>query len=488
MNVENRQEIFLKKKLFNATKWSTLTELIAKLITPISNIILARILVPEVFGIVASINMVISFCDVFSDAGFQKYVIQHETTGEEELNKISDVAFWTNFIISIFILGIVVIFSSPIAKLIGCEGYGFAVSVACILLPLHALSSIPNARLKREMDFKTLFIIRVVTIFVPFVVTLPLALLTRSYWSLICGNIASSLVTAIVTFIKLKWKPKLYFNFKKLNDMLSFSLWSMFEAILVWLINWGDIFVVGLFLSPHYLGIYKTSINMINSIIAVVSSSVTPVMLSVLSRLQDDDEKYRETFYNISFFSGLILIPMGIGILIYQDTICTILLGSAWLEGAELMGIWGLVSSLSILFNTYNGCVYISKGVPKISAIVQILQILFIIPTVYISVQISFDCLSYSRALIRIVGMAIHCIIVWKFFSISALETIRRLLSAICATIFMGIIGLLFISLNNGLIFELISIMICIICYLGILFLFLLVREPITSIIKNKIK
>ena len=80
---------------------------------------------PEVFGIVASINMVISFCDVFSDAGFQKYVIQHETTGEEELNKISDVAFWTNFIISIFILGIVVIFSSPIAKLIGCEGYGF---------------------------------------------------------------------------------------------------------------------------------------------------------------------------------------------------------------------------------------------------------------------------------------------------------------------------------------------------------------------------
>lgn len=353
---------------------------------------------------------------------------------------------------------------------------------------MHALSSIPNARLKREMDFKTLFIIRVVTIFVPFVVTLPLALLTRSYWSLICGNIASSLVTAIVTFIKLKWKPKLYFNFKKLNDMLSFSLWSMFEAILVWLINWGDIFVVGLFLSPHYLGIYKTSINMINSIIAVVSSSVTPVMLSVLSRLQDDHEKYRETFYNISFFSGLILIPMGIGILIYQDTICTILLGSAWLEGAELMGIWGLVSSISILFNTYNGCVYISKGVPKISAIVQILQILFIIPTVYISVQISFDCLSYSRALIRIVGMAIHCIIVWKFFSISALETIRRLLPAICATIFMGIIGLLFISLNNGLIFELISMMICMICYLGILFLFPSVREPITSIIKNKIK
>ena len=84
--------------------------------------------------------------------------------------------------------------------------------------------------------------------------------------------------------------------------------------------------------------------------------------------------------------------------------------------------------------------------------------------------------------------MAIHCIIVWKFFSISALETIRRLLPAICATIFMGIIGLLFISLNNGLIFELISMMICMICYLGILFLFPSVREPITSIIKNKIK
>ena len=62
----------------NATAWSFAAEMSAKLIVPITNIILARILAPEAFGIIATINMVVSFADTFSTAGFQKYIVQHE--------------------------------------------------------------------------------------------------------------------------------------------------------------------------------------------------------------------------------------------------------------------------------------------------------------------------------------------------------------------------------------------------------------------------
>ena len=75
------------KRIGRATIWSSMTEIIARLISPIVNMVLARLLVPEAFGVVTTINMVISFAELFTDAGFQKYIIQHEFNSEEDLNK-----------------------------------------------------------------------------------------------------------------------------------------------------------------------------------------------------------------------------------------------------------------------------------------------------------------------------------------------------------------------------------------------------------------
>lgn len=92
----------LKNSVLKATKWSSITELLAKLVSPISSIILARILMPEAFGVVATITMIISFADMFTDAGFQKYLVQHEFKNNKEKYKSANVAFWTNLFISVF--------------------------------------------------------------------------------------------------------------------------------------------------------------------------------------------------------------------------------------------------------------------------------------------------------------------------------------------------------------------------------------------------
>lgn len=73
----------LHRKVANAAKWSAITEIIAKLIAPVTNMALARILAPEAFGVIATITMIISFADMFTDAGFQKYLIQHEFKDEK---------------------------------------------------------------------------------------------------------------------------------------------------------------------------------------------------------------------------------------------------------------------------------------------------------------------------------------------------------------------------------------------------------------------
>ena len=146
----------MKKNIKNATVWSTITEIVAKLISPITNMILARLLTPEIFGIVASVTLVFTFADMFTDAGFQKYIVQHEFKDQKDLFRNADVAFWSNLAVSMMFWLVISIFSENIASLTGCEGLGILFVVSCVSLPLTSFSSIQMAIYRRNFDFKML--------------------------------------------------------------------------------------------------------------------------------------------------------------------------------------------------------------------------------------------------------------------------------------------------------------------------------------------
>lgn len=465
----------IQGKIASATKWSALTELLAKLVVPISNMILARLLVPEVFGIVAAINTVISFCDIFADAGFQKYIIQNQEEDSQKQDELQTVAFWTNLALSIVLWLLISLFAKPIAAAVGCAGKEIAVVVACGNLPLHAISSIQTARLRRNLDFKPLFHTRIVVVLAPFLVTIPLALITKSYWALIIGTLVSNVGLACVLMLLNRWKPALAYSGKILKAMLSFSLWSMFESFLVWVINWGDTFIVGSILTTHLFGVYRTSMSMVNQIVSIVSATMVPVLFAALSRQKSDLCELRKTFYRITYLSGMLLIPMGVGMYIYRGTMCEILLGKEWIEGADLMGIWGLISALAVIFNSYFGTVLIAMGRPKISVWIQVFQICVIMPVVYFSAKLGFHELSYARALVRCVGMVAFCVVVWRMYSISAIKLILQYTPIIIASTIMALVGQACVSLYRGIRFEMLSVLLCVVVYLGVMMCF---KEP----------
>jgi PST family polysaccharide transporter len=255
--------------------------------------VLARLLTPEAFGVIATITMVITFAEVFTDAGFQKYIVQHEFADEDELNKSTNVAFWTNFVFSVAICIGIFFFREPIAQLVGSPGLGGSISVASLLIVVAAFSSIQMARYKRAFDFKTLFYARVGTAAIPLVITVPLAFLMKNYWALLIGNFASQMFNAVILTVKSKWKPQFYYSFKLLKEMFSFAVWTLLESICVWLNNYIGVFIVGTCLSEYYLGIYKTSMSTISAYMAIITSAITPVLFSALSRYQDDEEDAR---------------------------------------------------------------------------------------------------------------------------------------------------------------------------------------------------
>ena len=459
----------LHKSIVNASKWSTITEIAAKLITPISSMILARLLAPEMFGVMVTATMVISFAEIFTDAGFQKYIIQHKFDSRESLFESTNVAFWSNFVMSMVIWGIIIVFCQPIATLVGNSGRGDVIAISCICIPLAAFSSIQMALFKRDLDFKTLFHVRILGVFIPLIVTIPIAFYTRSYWSLIIGMIALNIFNAVILTVKSKWKPRFSYRFSLFKEMFSFTSLSMIEAFTIWMTSYADIFIVGRLLDQYYLGLYRTSMITVGQIMALATSATTPILFSALSKVQDDDEHFKHIFLKFQKVVGLIVIPIGVGIFVFQNLITEILLGSQWSQAAWLIGLWGISSALMIVLSHYCSEVYRSKGKPIYSVIVQVSHIMILIPAVWWGAHQNYEILCDVRTIVRITLLLINMPFLYILVKISLWDMLKNLKGAFISSIITGVISMMIIYTTDNMVLQICYALLSAAIYLGII-------------------
>ncbi len=472
-------------KLIHATKWSTITEIAAKLINPVTNMVLARIVSPEAFGVVATVTMIMSFAEMLTDAGFQKYLVQHEFKNDVAKHKNANVAFWTNLGISVLLWILIIVFREQIAVSVGNPGLGNVIAISCFQLLLTSFSSIQMALYRRDFDFKTLFLVRMVSVSIPIFVTIPLAFLGLSYWAIIIGSIVMQLSNAIIMTIKSKWRPNLFYSIELLKEMLSFSIWSLIEAISIWLTSWVDVFIIGTVLSQYYLGLYKTSTTLVNALMGLITASIVPVLFSMLSRLQDDEERFKNMYLKTQRLVSVFIFPLGMGIYLYGDLATRLMLGSNWSEASEVIGVWALTSGIMIVFGNLSSEVYRAKGKPKLSFLAQLLHLIVLVPVLLISSNYGFWPLVQSRAWIRMQFVLVHLLIMKYAMGFPIGKTFNNVKPTGISTIAMGVLGYALKQISNGLLWNILSILICSIFYFGVLYLFPSMREEIYNVIKK---
>lgn len=475
----------LSKEISNATKWSVITNIVRKLITPVTNMVLARLLAPDVFGVVASISMVISFAEMFSDAGFQKYLVQHEFDDESKLFKSANVAFWTNLAIALSLWFEIAFFRRSIAKLVGSGGYEIHLVVAALSIPLVSFSSIQQALYARSFNFKGLFFPRLMNSLIPVIVTIPLAFFTRNCWSLIIGTLISNLSDAVLLTAKSKWKPSFGYSLRELKRMLSFSIWTIFESCSIWLTINIDIFLLGRVLSSYHLGLYKTSITSVNQISTLITTTIIPVLFAGLSRYQNNPEKYRETFYSFQRKCAIILIPMSIGIFLYGDVVTWFLLGNQWMEAQTFISLIGLMQAFTVLYANFASEVYRSMGEPKVSFVVQMLYIVCIICGVNLGAKKEFVELCVIRALLMIVFIIIHLFALVTRYHMNLGIMIKNIASPLLASLLMALVGWFVREQTTAMMARFLSIFLCAIVYLGACLLFADTRDTIIVFAKK---
>lgn len=473
------------KNIKSATKWSIISEIVAKIVGPITTMILARVIDIQSFGILASVTMIVSFADNIINTGFQRVLVQINLKEKEDIKKYCNVCFWCNLVLSLFCWLLLIYYSKNIVKLLGIQGKEVEIIIAGLVLPISALSTIQESIYIKELNFKIIFYNRLVSVFIPLVVTLPIAFLTKNYWALLIGNVSLVIVKSIYLTYVSSWKPNFKFSTKVLIAIYPLTIANILDALVYWLTSWVDIFFISRLFGTYYSGLYKTSQTLVTSIISLLTAGLVSVAFSSLSLYRDDREKFIEIFLTFQKGVSILAIPLGIGMYLYKELIVMLLLGEKWLITSEFVGIWGFIITLISVYGTFSSEAYRAIKKPKISLYIQLINLIFTIFICVISSALTYEKFVIVRSFSFLQIILLHGIFMKKLFDISLKKMLENTFYPIVSSIIMGVVCI-FLKIHFKTIeMQILSIFISMGIYFSIILLNSNYRIIIFSFIKK---
>jgi O-antigen/teichoic acid export membrane protein len=429
-----RQEGSLGAQVAQASKWSALSEIAARAITPFVFVVLARLLTPEDFGVVAIAAIVISFSQVFWEAGLSKALIQRQ--GEaSEIDRVANVVFWTNIALGLVIYGLLFAAAGWIAALFGDPRAAPVIRVQGLQIIVAALTSVHVALYQRALDFRTLFWVRVFTVGVPGLASIPLAWLGYGYWALVAGTVFGSLAQLIVLWCKSPWRPSPHYDAALARQLGRFGLWVSAEGLLAWGFLWVDVLIVGAFLGAHDLGLYRTGNVFLGSAFALLLSPVLPVLYSSFARLQHDRKALVETLLKVNKLLAMIALPLGVGAFLLAGPLADLIFAAKWRGIAPVIGILGLTQAIGWLFGA-NEQAYRAMGRPDINPKVIAGWLAFYIPAYLLAAPYGLVAFLWTRLALEVIAQPIVLLVAQRVLGLTldrVLKEYGRILGAAAA-------------------------------------------------------
>ena len=444
-----------------SVKWSLFGELFAKLAIPISTMILARLLSPEIYGIATAVTIVVTFCETVTESGFSKFLIQHDFSSQDEFKKYFSVSFISSLFLSIIMIGLVYAFRSPLSHAVGNDGYEMVLFVSCFQIPIASLNALYSATLKRDFKFKNLFQIKVIYSLVPFIVTVPLAFLGMKHWSLVIGSIAAQVIQLPLLMLFSKNNFKLYFSFSYLKKTFVSAAPMILESIVIWICSWTSTVFAARYFDLSTVGIIKVSNSTINNIFLLFSTAFTSVLFPALSRLKNDKDEYQKTFMSIQSSALAMLIPLGIGVYLYSKMVCDIFLGSQWERAAFVVGVFALTKPLRICFNNFQSEVFRSNGHFYSSILYQLVMLSIDITLKLTLGRISYNWFIWSTVLSDLLITTIALGILTIRYKFSIIAELKSLAIPVCCSALMAPLAYLGARYNSNIIISIAQALVC---------------------------
>lgn len=433
----------------SSIKWSVLTELLVKLISPVTSMILARLIDPKAFGVVSSILIITAFAEMFTDGGFQSYLIRHQFRSDEEFSKYVSVVFWSNFGISAFFVIGIFMLAPYLAGMIGVEEHTNAIQGYSFILLLTSYSGTQYAVCRKKFKFKELGKMRIIGKLTSLFVTVPLAFLGLGFWAIIIGNIVSEAIIDLFLLIKPEEKICFFYDLSCFVKMLHYSFGILLNSVVAFAMTNLSILLIGVVFGVYEQGIYQMAFNVVGQITSMITASTMGVFLSDLSLRQREREGFNETVYQYQQGIGIISIPLGVGFLVFRVFVTNVFLGDLYADAALLVGLLGFVICESITFIEIGQNICWAKGKPYYVVISNSLQTILIFVVICMAREWDFQFFAIVLCVVKLQVTITHYLFARKSCGLSVVKSIGNLLPYYAASAVMGASGICILKLSG---------------------------------------
>lgn len=310
----------------NAVIWDLSGAFIRQFALLSISILLARLLDPEEFGILAMSMVFISISEVFTDVGFTSGLIQQKDTKDIAFSSV----FYINLLISIVLSGVIILIAPFVAIFYERPQIQTILYILSIIPPIAALGRVQAAILTKEINFKSLTLRDIVATVVGGVLAIGAAFLDFGVYSLVIQQIGMVTTGTIMLWFATGWKPKLEFSLVEIKKLFTYSSFVFFDSLLRQVFNKIDTIFIGKVFSPAMLGFYSRAESLKAQVQTYTTNSLRKVIFPVLSQLQDDDEKFKFTYFRaFNIVTGLIVVLVA-PLYFLSHFIIISLLGDKW--------------------------------------------------------------------------------------------------------------------------------------------------------------
>ena len=351
----------LKKQFFSGIAWTFVQNIAVRALSVIITIILARLLMPEDYGLIGMLAIFIAVSEVFIQSGFGQALIQKSDCSDDDYST----AFYFNVAISVLIYSVLFILAPFIASFYHEPQLVNITRVLALNFVLGSFNIVQQAKLRKSMMFRPLAIITLISTVASGVIGIIFAYSGFGVWALVSQTLCATLFSAILFPVFTRWMPNRPFSITSFTHLWGFGSKILVTGILdVIIINLSNI-LIGRFFNKNQVGFFSKARNFADIPAQTLSSVLGTVLFPLLSEIHQDEERHKAVYRKTCYYAILMTFPFMILMVLLARPIVIILFTEKWEPCVPLLQAF-LLTRMLLPLNIINSQMLQSKGDAKL--------------------------------------------------------------------------------------------------------------------------
>lgn len=402
----------LKKHMYGAVTWSSVNIFGIQAIQLLVGIFLARILMPEEFGMVGVLFIFTGITTVLVEGGFAHALVRKNNAGSSEFSTV----FYFNFLISILMYAILYMASPAISRFFFIPELTEIARILFLVVLLYPFYLTQQAMLLKALDYKSIAVVNIISVALSGIIATYLALKGFGAWSLVVQQLAFHSFKIILFPFFLRWKPQLIFSLSTIKELSGFAIPLSLQTLLNVIFAQLYIIIIGRFYPIQQVGYYTQANKYSEALNAATQNILSSSIFPILSKIQEQKERLLRIYRKLTGAVALITFPVTLFLVMTSEPIIILLITDKWQTSVILLQLL-LIAHIFTPLYTVNINLLNAKGESKTTLYLETGKKIIILISVLVTIKLGIKQLLIAFAIANSISYFASMLIIKKSIS-----------------------------------------------------------------------